>query len=58
MWCTSKNILPLQLSESPFGLEPYGNFKDMLKGFPYAETVEDLEKLLPWNFKCKDVKAP
>ena len=40
------------------GLEPYDYFKDMLKKFPYAETMEDLEKLLPWNFKCKDVKTP
>ncbi|WP_185234993.1 IS66 family transposase [Teredinibacter franksiae] len=40
------------------GLEPYGYFKDMLKKLPYAETMEDLEKLLPWNFKCKDVKTP
>ena len=40
------------------GLEPYGYFKDMLKELPYAETMEDLEKLLPWNFKCKDVKTP
>jgi len=34
------------------------HFKDMLKELPYAETMEDIEKLLSWNFKCKDVKTP
>jgi hypothetical protein len=28
------------------GLEPYEYFKGMLKELSYAETVEDLEKLL------------
>lgn len=33
------------------GLEPYEYFKAVLKQLPYAETVEDLEALLPWNIK-------
>ena len=32
-------------------VEPYDYFRRMLKKLPYAETVEDLEALLPWNFK-------
>lgn len=40
------------------GLEPYKYFKEMLKELPYAETVEDLEKLLPWNFYSRNVKIP
>jgi len=36
-------------------LEPYGYFKQMLKALPYAETVEELEALLPWNFKNRDL---
>ncbi len=32
-------------------LEPYEYFKAILKQLPYAETVEELEALLPWNIK-------
>ncbi len=37
------------------GLEPYAYFKQMLKELPYADTVEKLEALLPWNFKKRIV---
>ncbi|MEX1221721.1 MAG: IS66 family transposase [Idiomarina sp.] len=33
------------------GLEPYDYFRRMLKDLPYADTVEKLEALLPWNYK-------
>jgi transposase len=33
------------------GLEPYHYLNNLFKALPYAETVEDYEKLLPWNFK-------
>lgn len=33
------------------GLEPYEYLHKTLKRMPYAETVEDLEALLPWNVK-------
>ena len=26
----------------------------IFKALPYAETVEDIEALLPWNFKTKN----
>lgn len=35
------------------GLEPYGYLKQVLTALPYAETVEELEALLPWNIKKK-----
>lgn len=31
------------------GLEPYDYFQTILKQLPYADTVEKLEALLPWN---------
>lgn len=32
------------------GLEPYDYLNYVFKALPYAQTVEDYEKLLPWNF--------
>jgi len=31
------------------GLEPYKYLNTAFKALPYAQTVEDIEKLLPWN---------
>ncbi|MFT6331024.1 MAG: hypothetical protein ACJAYN_002973 [Bermanella sp.] len=33
------------------GLEPYAYLNAIFKAIPYAETVEDIEALLPWNYK-------
>jgi len=33
------------------GLEPYDYLRRALKALPYADTVEKLEALLPWNMK-------
>ena len=33
------------------GLEPYSYLTQILKALPYADTVEKIEALLPWNFK-------
>jgi transposase len=33
------------------GLEPYAYLTHVLKALPYADTVEKVEALLPWNFK-------
>jgi len=39
------------------GLEPYEYLKQVLTALPYAESVEDIEALLPWNIqKNKAVK--
>ena len=33
------------------GIEPYAYLNTIFKAIPYAETVEDFEALLPWNYK-------
>lgn len=33
------------------GLDPYHYYVKILKNIPYCKTVEDYEKLLPWNIK-------
>lgn len=33
------------------GIEPYAYLNAIFKALPYAETVEDIEALLPWNYK-------
>lgn len=33
------------------GLEPYEYLREVLARLPYAETVEQMEALLPWNIK-------
>jgi transposase len=33
------------------GLEPYAYLSQVLKALPYADTVEKIEALLPWNIK-------
>lgn len=39
------------------GLEPYQYLKAVFTKLPYAETVEDIEALLPWNFKKSLIEA-
>lgn len=36
------------------GLEPYEYLREVFARLPYAETVEQLEALLPWNIKKAD----
>ena len=38
-------------------LEPYAYFNEVLKYLPYAETVDYLEKLLPWNIQFETAKV-
>jgi len=38
------------------GLEPYHYLNAIFKALPYAETVADIEALLPWNFKAKEIE--
>lgn len=35
------------------GIEPYEYFRVMLARLAYAESVDDVEKLLPWNIDIK-----
>jgi hypothetical protein len=32
-------------------IEPYAYLVHVLSKIPYAETVEEIEDLLPWNYK-------
>ena len=36
------------------GLEPYAYLNYVFKKLPYAETVEDIEALLPWHVKANN----
>ncbi|MBT5222345.1 MAG: transposase domain-containing protein, partial [Gammaproteobacteria bacterium] len=36
------------------GLEPYEYLKQVLTALPYADTVDQVEALLPWNIKKPD----
>ncbi len=36
------------------GLEPYAYLKQVLTALPYADTVDKVEALLPWNIKKSD----
>ena len=31
------------------GMEPYAYLREVLRQLPYADTVDALEALLPWN---------
>jgi transposase len=37
------------------GLEPYAYLKQVLTALPYAESVKDIESLLPWNVKKSEM---
>ncbi|NOQ77290.1 MAG: IS66 family transposase [Methylococcaceae bacterium] len=37
------------------GIEPYEYIKQVLTALPYAESVEDIEVLLPWNIKKSEM---
>ena len=47
----SATLYSLIESAKANGLEPYKYFCTVLKQIPYAENVEDFEKLLPWNIE-------
>ena len=39
------------------GWDPYHYYVKLLKSLPHCQTVEDYEKLLPWNLKMDYAKA-
>lgn len=39
------------------GLDPYHYYVQLLKSLPHCKSVEDYEKLLPWNIKLDYAKA-
>ena len=36
------------------GLDPHAYFREVLTELPYADSVEKLEALLPWNIKLSN----
>jgi transposase len=47
----SANLYSLVESAKANGLEPYGYLRQVFTSLPQAETVEDIENLLPWALK-------
>ena len=47
----SANLYSLVETAKVNGLEPYAYLRQIFTLLPQAETVEDVEKLLPWNVK-------
>ncbi len=47
----SANLYSLVETAKACGLEPCGYLKTVFTYLPRAESVEDIEKLLPWNQK-------
>jgi transposase len=47
----SANLYSLVGSAKANGLEPYGYLREVFTVLPQAETVEDIEALLPWALK-------
>ena len=47
----SANLYSLVETAKACGLEPYSYLKEIFTRLPAAETVADIEKLLPWNIQ-------
>jgi transposase len=47
----SANLYSLVESAKASGLEPYEYLRQVFTALPQAETVEDIENLLPWALK-------
>ena len=48
---SSANLYSLIETAKLNGLEPYAYLKQVFTKLPNAETLEDVDTLLPWNFK-------
>ena len=47
----SANLYSLIETAKASGLEPYQYLRQVFTALPQAETVEDIENLLPWSLK-------
>ena len=47
----SSNLYTLTKTAKANGINPYDYLKDVFTQLPNTGTVEDVEKLLPWNYK-------
>jgi len=50
----SANLYSLVESAKANGHEPYAYIKQVLTGLPAAQTLEDIEALLPFNLQLSD----
>ena len=50
---SSANLYSIVETAKTNGLEPYAYLRLLFTPLPLAETIEDINALLPWN--CKDV---
>ena len=48
----------LMLTAKLHGLNPLAYYVHILKQLPHCETINDFEKLLPWNIKSAGVTSP
>lgn len=53
----SANLYSLVETAKANGLEPYRYLRDVFTALPQAETVKDIESLLPWALKKMPVEA-
>ena len=53
----SANLYSLVESAKASGLEPYQYLRQVFTKLPQAETVEDIENLLPWALKKNPTNA-
>jgi len=49
----SANLYSLVMSAKANGVEPYAYLKQVFERLPTAQTLEDLEAMLPWNVKTE-----
>ncbi|MEM5529397.1 transposase domain-containing protein, partial [Gammaproteobacteria bacterium AS21] len=50
---SSANLYSIIETAKANGLEPYAYLRRLFTQLPLADTIEDIDKLLPWN--CKSV---
>jgi len=51
----SANLYSIIETAKANGLEPYAYLRHAFTKLPKAQTLEDIEALLPWNIKTKQL---
>ena len=51
----SANLYSLVETAKAHGLEPYRYLRHIFKELPSAQSLESIEKLLPWNVDKEDI---
>jgi len=52
-----RNLVRYIMTVKANGLDPYYYLAYVFKELPKAETLEDIEALLPWNLNIESLKA-